>query len=90
MRALVKAESLDPTPDEIDEELTTTAESMGVAAEDLRANLRDSGRVAAFQAEVAKMKASRWLNEHVTYVDPDGVEIDRAMLETDQSEETEA
>jgi trigger factor len=90
MRALVKAEKLDPTSEEIDEELTTTAESMGVDAQDLRANLRDSGRVAAFHAEVAKMKASRWLNEHVTYVDPEGVEIDRALLTADQSEELDA
>jgi trigger factor len=90
MRALVKAEGLDPTPEEVDEELATTAEAMGVSADILRTNLRDSGRVAAFQAEVAKMKASRWLNEHVTYVDPEGVEIDRTMLEADQSEDQDA
>jgi hypothetical protein len=54
----------------------------------LRTNLRDSGRTVAFNAEVAKMKASRWLQDHVTFIDPDGVEIDRALLKTDQSEES--
>ena len=86
MRALVKAERLEPSDDEIDDELLKTAMSMGVEADLLRKNLRDSGRVSAFNAEVAKMKASRWLNDNVTFVDPDGVEIDRELLRTDQSE----
>ena len=90
MRALVRAEDLEPSEQEVDDELENTAQSMGVGAEQLRENLRDTGRVAAFTAEVAKMKASRWLNEHVTYVDPDGIEIDRSLLRTDQSEELDA
>jgi len=44
----------------------------------------------SFHAEVAKMKASRWLSENVTFVDPDGVEIDRELLRADQSEQSEA
>ena len=59
---------------------------MSATPEVLRDNLRDSGRVVSFRAEVAKMKASRWLNEHVTYVDPEGVEIDPALFDSDQSE----
>jgi trigger factor len=86
MRALVKAEKLDPTAQEVDDELEQTAKAMGVDADQLRTNLRDSGRVVAFNAEVAKMKASRWLGDHVTFVDPDGVEIDRELLKADQSE----
>ncbi len=87
MRALVAAEHLDATPEEIDEELERTALSMGVAAEILRENLRNSGRVVNFSAEVSKMKASKWLSENVTFVDPEGVEIDHAMLRADQSDE---
>jgi hypothetical protein len=58
---------------------------MGVPAETLRTNIRESGRVVAFRAEVAKMKATKWLNEHVSYVDAAGKEISRELLETDQS-----
>jgi trigger factor len=90
MRALVKAENLEPTPEEVDDELEQTAKAMGVDADKLRTNLRDSGRVVAFNAEVAKMKASKWLSDHVTFVDPDGVEIDRELLKADQSEEIDA
>jgi trigger factor len=90
LRALVKAEDLEPTDEEIDKELETTAGSMNVSPELLRTNLRDTGRVITFRAEVAKMKASRWLTDHVTYVDPEGVEIDRALLKADQSDDTDA
>ncbi len=90
LRALVVAENLEPTPEEIEEELATTAASMNANPELLRQNLRDTGRVVAFNAEVAKMKASRWLLENVTFVDPDGLEVDRALLRTDQSDELDA
>ncbi len=80
LRALARVEGLEASEEEIEAELTRTAESMGVASERLRENLRDTGRVVAFSAEVAKLKASRWLNENVTYVDPQGVVIDRALL----------
>ena len=90
LRALVRAEDLEPTDEEIDEELETTAAAMKVTADLLRTNLRDTGRVITFRSEVAKMKASRWLTDNVTYVDPEGVEIDRTLLKTDQSEDLDA
>jgi trigger factor len=90
LRALVREENLEPTDDEVDEELASTAEAMKVSADRLRANLRDSGRVVTFRAEVAKMKASRWLTDHVTYVDPEGIEIDPNLLKADESEDIDA
>ena len=90
LRSLVRAEGLEATPEEIDEELESTAEAMNVSADLLRTNLRDTGRVVTFNSEVAKMKASKWLTEHVTFVDPNGVEIDRELLRADQSAEFDA
>jgi len=90
LRALVRAESLEPTDAELEEELERTAEAMSVTADLLRTNLRDTGRVVTFNAEVAKMKASRWLSEHATFVDPEGVAIDTELLKADQSQETDA
>jgi len=90
LRALAKVEGLEPTQVEIDEELEKTALEMNVPADELRKNLRDSGRAVTFQAEVAKMKASKWLSENVTFVDPEGVEIDPEMLRTDQSDALDA
>ncbi|MCU1363311.1 MAG: Trigger factor [Acidimicrobiaceae bacterium] len=90
LRALVRAEGLEPTEDELEEELGTTASAMNTTPDRLRTNLRDTGRLITFHSEVAKMKASRWLKDHVTYVDPEGVEIDRALLQADQSEDADA
>jgi trigger factor len=90
LRALVREENLEPTDEEVDEELATTAEAMKVSADRLRTNLRDTGRVVTFRAEVAKMKASRWLIDHVTYVDPEGIEIDPNLLKADESEDIDA
>ena len=90
LRALVRAEGLEASDEEVEEELVTTAAAMKVAPDVLRANLRDTGRVVTFRSEVAKMKAARWLTEHVTYVDPEGVEIDRTLLATDQSADLDA
>ncbi len=87
LRAIAREEGLEPTPEEIDEELEKTAASMATDADVLRTNLRDTGRTVAFSAEVAKMKASRWLLEHVTFVDPQGVEVNRELLSQDQSGE---
>lgn len=90
LRALVRQENLEPTDDEVERELVTTAESMNVHADVLRANLRDTGRVITFRSEVAKMKASRWLMENVIYVDPQGVDIDPTLLAKDQSSDFDA
>jgi trigger factor len=87
LRALVKAEGLEANEQEIEEELVTTAESMSLASDTLHDNLYKSGRVVAFEAEVAKIKANKWLSEHVTFVDHLGIVIDRELLREDQSAE---
>jgi trigger factor len=87
LRALVKAEGLEANEQEIEEELVTTAEAMSLASNTLHDNLYKSGRVVAFEAEVAKIKANKWLSEHVTFVDHLGIVIDRELLREDQSAE---
>jgi trigger factor len=85
LRAIVKAEKLEASDEESEEELVKTALSMNVKADVLRENLYDSGRQVSFQAEVAKVKAQKWLEERVVYVDPEGVEINKELLEADQN-----
>jgi len=87
LRALVKAEGLEATEEEVDEELTKTAEAMDLKSDVLRENLYKSGRVKSFDAEVAKIKANKWLSENVTFVDHLGIVIDRELLREDQSVE---
>jgi trigger factor len=90
MRALVKAEGLEPSDEEIDEELVNTAQAMNVDPEVLRKNLRETGRVVSFSSEVGKMKASKWLIENAMYIDGAGVEINKSLLEKDQSDDANA
>jgi trigger factor len=87
LRALVKAEGLEASPEEIEEELVKTAEAMSLDPTTLRENLFKTGRVVAFESEVAKAKANKWLGEHVVFVDHLGVVIDRELLREDQSAE---
>ena len=86
LRALAKAEGLEPTEEDVDAELAITAESMNVTPELLRTNLEDTGRKVAFYAEVAKMKASRWLYDNVTYVDSNGAEMDKSLFTENQAD----
>jgi trigger factor len=90
LRALVRLEALEPTDEEIAEELVLTAASLEVSPGELRETLYLNGRLPAFYAEVAKVKASRWMMEHITYVDDAGAEIDRELLETDHSDDQDA
>ena len=72
MRALVVAEKLEPTR-RGDRRRTRAPPRRPWTSRPtcLRTNLRDTGRVVSFHAEVAKMKASKWLSENVTFVDPE-------------------
>ena len=87
LRALVKAEGLEATVEEVEEELTKTAQAMDLASDVLRENLYKSGRVKSFEAEVAKIKANKWLSDNVTFIDHLGIVIDRELLREDQSVE---
>ena len=58
-----------------------------MAPETLRDHLYQTGRVVSFRAEVAKMKATNWLNDNVVFVDHLGLVIDKSLLTQDQSVE---
>jgi trigger factor len=86
LRALAKAQGLDPTEEDVTQELAITAESMNVTPELLRTNLEETGRKVAFYAEVAKMKSSRWLYDNVKYVDGNGAELDKELFTENQAD----
>jgi len=82
LRALAREEGLEPDDANVEEELVTTAQAMKVTPDVLRANLRDNGRMTSFVAEIAKLNASKWLMDNAIYVDENGAEIDRTLLDT--------
>jgi trigger factor len=89
LRALVEAEELPLSDDELDAEIATMAERMDTSAADLRQRLDTAGRTGAVRSELRKGKAMEWLLDHVDLVDDEGNPISRDDLKLDASRDGE-
>jgi trigger factor len=89
LRALVEAESLTVSEEELDAEIAATAERMGTPAHKLRSQLDTAGRTGAVRSELRKGKALQWLLDHVELFDDEGNPISRDDLTVNAAEETE-
>jgi trigger factor len=85
LRALVEAEELPLSDDELDAEVTTMAERMDTSPADLRRRLDTAGRTGAVRSELRKSKALEWLLDHVDLVDEEGNPMSRDDLKADAS-----
>jgi trigger factor len=81
LRAVAVAEELEPTSDDLDEELERMAPQFETDAAELREQLDSMDRLFALRSDLRKRLALEWLVERVEVVDPDGQAIDRADLE---------
>ncbi len=89
LRALVEAEELTLSEDELDAEIGTMAERMGTTATELRRQLDTAGRTGAVRSELRKGKALEWLLDHVELFDEDGNPMSRDDLRVDASKDDE-
>jgi trigger factor len=89
LRALVEAEELPLSDDELDAEVATMAERMDTTPADLRSRLDTAGRTGAVRSELRKGKALEWLLDHVDLVDEEGNPISRDDLKADASRDDE-
>src|SRR6185437_3210476 len=85
LRALVEAEELTLSDEELDAEVGTMAERMDTTATELRRQLDTAGRTGAVRSELRKGKALEWLLDHVELVDEDGNPMSRDDLRVDAS-----
>jgi trigger factor len=85
LRALVEAEELPLSDDELDAEVSTMAERMDTSPADLRRRLDTAGRTGAVRSELRKGKALEWLLDHVDLVDEEGNPMSRDDLKLDAS-----
>ncbi len=83
LRAVAEAEKIEPTDQEIEEELDRMAASYQMKPAELRRSLDHADQMPAVRSDWKKSKALEWLLEHVEVVDADGQPIDRALLEPD-------
>jgi trigger factor len=81
LRAVVEAESIEVSDEEVDKELAEMAARRNEKPDALRRKLADEGRLPAVLSELRKAKAVEWLIQHTEYVDEDGHVIDRSELE---------
>ncbi len=89
LRAVVEAEQIECTDEDLDEELSDVAERVGETVARVRQEFERGGNISAVRSDVRKRKALDWLLERVEIVDEDGHAIDRADLEvsTDSDEQ---
>jgi len=90
LRALVEAEEMSLSADELDAEIVTMAERMGTSPTELRRQLDTAGRTGAVRSELRKGKALEWLLDHVELFDEEGNPMSRDDLRVDASKDEEA
>jgi trigger factor len=87
LRALVEAESVEVSDEELDEELTTMGARLDMDADQVRSQLEQAGRLSAVRSDRRKAKAMRWLMDTVELVDDNGKPVSRDDLLVNQGEE---
>jgi trigger factor len=87
LRALVEAEAIEVTDEELDEELAAMGERLEMDATEVRQQLEQAGRLPAVRSDRRKAKAMRWLVENVELVDEEGNPVSRDDLLVNQDEE---
>jgi trigger factor len=90
LRALVEAESITLSDEELDEEIATMAERMDTTPSVLRFQLDTAGRTGAVRSELRKSKALQWLLDHVDLFDEEGNPMSRDDLKDNAAEEPTA
>jgi trigger factor len=83
LRAVAKAEGLDPTAEDIDSEIERLATSYNIKPAEARRNLERADQMLAVRSDWKKSRALDWLLEHVEIVDEEGRPVDRSLLEPD-------
>ena len=90
-RAIVVAEGLEASDDELVEEIERIASGAGIDAEAARAQLEQADQLAPIRSEVSRRKAMTWLIERAEIVDETGHAVRREdlVLPGDETDETD-
>ncbi|CAN5407052.1 trigger factor [soil metagenome] len=83
LRAVVEAEQIDISEEDLEAEYASVAERVGQKTAQVRKQLERNGQVSAVRSDLRKRKALEWLIEQVELVDEGGNTIERASLEVE-------
>ena len=81
LRAVVAAESMELTDDELQAEIDESAAQLGQDGAELRQAFEEGGQLSSLRSDILKQRAMDLLMESVEIVDEDGNTIDRADIE---------
>lgn len=84
LRAVIEAEGITATDDEVDEEIGRLAVRLEQPVEQVRDQLERAGQVSAVRSDLTRGKALEWLAERAEVVDPEGTPVERSTLEPPQ------
>ena len=87
LRAVAAEEHLEPTDEQLDEEIVRLASSVKRSPDSRRRRATRAGRMGALRGEKAKSLAADFVLERVVFVDEAGAEIDRALLDEGGTED---
>jgi trigger factor len=81
IRAVIEAEQFAATDEDVEAEIERIATRVEQSADTVREQLERGGQLSAVRSDVTRGKALEWLADRAEVVDPDGVAIDRSLLE---------
>ncbi len=90
LRAVVEAEGLHATDEELEEEIISLIGDADLSVEDAREELQSGGQLSAVRSDVSKRKALEWLVERSEVVDPDGVAVAAELLTLPEDDDDHA
>ncbi|MDQ6782615.1 MAG: trigger factor [Actinomycetota bacterium] len=90
LRAVAEGERLAPTDEEVDAEIARLSGTHQTTPADLRRQLESAGRMPAVRSDLERGKALEWLIEHTEVVDAEGQPVDRALLDPQEPQPSQA
>lgn len=81
LRAIVVAEGIECTDEELDAEIEEVAERVGEKPKKVRQQLDQNDQLPAVRSDIKKRKALEWLLDNVEIVDENGESVDRSIYE---------
>jgi trigger factor len=87
LRSVASAESLEPSDEEVDEEVARLIVGTDLDLDEAKAQLRDGGQLSAVRSDLLRRKALEWLVEHSEVVDPDGTPIPEELLQLPEDDD---
>ena len=87
LRAVVLAEGMEVTEEQLAEEIGRMAEQYGQTPSAIREQLDRAGRTIEVKHALGKSAAANWLVENISVVDEEGKAIDRSLLTTNVADE---